>query len=89
MGREDLVELTELLRRTRHDRPPTVSDFTEVDDDVTFTMAISGSDPDSSGRVTVDSRTTYRFRDDKVIDVWQERPQGLSDAVQMAGVDLG
>lgn len=88
MGREDLIALTDLLRRTRRDRQTQVSDFTEEGDLVSFVMSIVASDTDSSDQVTVNTRTTYRFRGDKVIDVWQEDPAGLEDAVRAAGVQF-
>ena len=85
IGREDLVTLTDLLRRTREDRATTVSDFTEDGDDVSFVMTISATDGESAG---VDSRTTYRFRGDKVVDVWQEDPRKLEVIVRAAGIPL-
>ena len=85
IGRDQLVALTDLLRRTRADRTTQVSDFSEEGDDVSFSMAIRSTDDATS---SVDSRTTYRFRDDKVIDVWQEDPSNLEVIVRAAGIPL-
>lgn len=85
MGREDLTMLTELLRRTRHDRTMNVSDFEEDGDNVSFVMTISSAGDDAAA---VNSRTTYRFRDDKVVDVWQEDPTKLETIVRAAGIHV-
>ena len=63
-----------------------MSDFTEEGDDVSFLMTITSSDDPNA---SVGTRTTYRFRDDKVIDVWQEDPSKLEVIVRAAGIPLG
>lgn len=85
MGRDELIALTDLLRRSRQDRVTSVSDFTEEGDDVSFLMTIGSADDDTQ---SVASRTTYRFRDDKVVDVWQEDSTNLEVIVRAAGISL-
>ncbi len=88
MGRDHLVTLCDLLRRTRHDRKTLVSDFTEDGDDVSFVLYIVGTDPVTKHEVSVSTRTQYRFRDDKVVEIWQDNAAGVENAVRAAGVRL-
>lgn len=89
MGRDALVTLCDLLRRTRHDRKTLVSDLTEDGDDVSFVLHIVGTDPVTGHGVSVSTRTTYRFRGDLVSEIWQDDPAGVERAVRAAGVRLG
>lgn len=88
MGQSELIVLCELLRRTRHDRVTTVEEFTEDGDDVSFVLRIAGTDPVTRHQVSVSTRTSYRFRDGKVVEVWQENPSQVEQAVRAAGVRL-
>lgn len=88
MGRDHLVTLCDLLRRTRHDRKTLVSDFTEDGDDVSFVLYIVGTDPVTKHEVSVSTRTRYRFRGDKVVEIWQDNAAGVENAVRAAGVRL-
>lgn len=89
MGRDHLTTLCDLLRRTRHDRKTLVTDFEEDGDDVSFVLYIVGTDPVTQHEVAVSTRTKYRFRNDEVVEIWQENPAGVEDAVRAAGVRLG
>ena len=89
MGRAELIILCDLLRRTRHDRKTLVSDFVEDGDDVSFVLNIVGTDPATGQGVSVSTRTTYRFRDDLVSEIWQDNASGVENAVRAAGVRLG
>lgn len=86
MGRDQLVTLCDLLRRTRHDRKTLVSDFTEDGDEVSFVLYIVGTDPVTRHEVSVSTRTRYRFRDDRVVEIWQDNAAGVERAVRAAGV---
>jgi len=86
MGRDALVTLCDLLRRTRHDRTTMVSRFEEEGDDVSFVLYIVGTDPITKHEVSVSTRTKYRFEDGEVVEVWQENPAAVEDAVRAAGV---
>lgn len=88
MGRPELITLCDLLRRTRHDRTTTVEEFEEDGDDVSFVLYIVGRDPVTGHEVSVGTRTTYRFGDGKVVEVWQEDPSQVEQAVRAAGVRL-
>jgi hypothetical protein len=88
MGRPELITLCDLLRRTRHDRTTTVQEFDEDGDDVSFVLYIAGKDPVTGHEVSVGTRTKYRFRDDEVVEVWQEDPSQVEQAVRAAGVRL-
>lgn len=88
MGRDHLVILCDLLRRTRHDRKTLVSDFTEEGDDVSFVLYIVGTDPVTRHEVSVSTRTRYRFRGDQVVEIWQDNAAGVENAVRAAGVRL-
>ena len=88
MGREHLVILCDLLRRTRHDRKTLVSDFAEDGDDVSFVLYIVGTDPVTRHQVSVSTKTRYRFSGDKVIEIWQDNAAGVENAVRAAGVRL-
>lgn len=88
MGRPALVALCQLLRRTRHDRVTSVTEFTEDGDEVSFVLVIRGTDPATEHEVSVSTRTTYRFEDDHVVEVWQENPLQVEQAVRAAGVRL-
>lgn len=88
MGRHALVALCQLLRRTRHDRTTNVAEFTEDGDTVSFVLFIVGTDPATGHQVSVSTRTTYRFEDDHVVEVWQEDPSQVEQAVRAAGVPL-
>lgn len=88
MGRPELITLCDLLRRTRHDRTTTVEEFEEDGDDVSFVLRIVGKDPVTGHEVSVGTRTRYRFLDDKVVEVWQDDPSQVEQAVRAAGVRL-
>lgn len=88
MGREHLITLCDLLRRTRHDSRALVSDFEEDGDIVSFTLYIVGTDPVTRHGVSVSTRTRYRFRGDQVVEIWQDNAAGVEDAVRAAGVRL-
>jgi hypothetical protein len=85
MGREGLISLCDMLRRTRHDQTTMVSGFDEQDDTVSFVLYIVGVDPVTRHEVAVSTRTTYRFRDDAVVEVWQENPAAVEAAVRATG----
>lgn len=88
MGFHPLVALCQLLRRTRHDRTTSVAEFEEDGDTVSFVLVIVGTDPATGHKVEVSTRTTYRFEDEKVVEVWQENPAQVEQAVRAAGVKL-
>jgi hypothetical protein len=88
MGREDLITLCDLLRRTRHDRSTLVTRFEEDADKVSFVLYIVGTDPVTRHEVAVSTRTQYRFLNDRVVEVWQEDPAALEAAVRAAGVRI-
>lgn len=88
MGRDGLVALCDLLRRTRHDQATMVSNFAEAGDKVSFILYIVGTDPATKHEVSVSTSTEYRFVDDKVVEVWQENPGGIEETVLAAGVRL-
>ena len=88
MGRPALIKLCELLRRTRHDRVTNVAEFREEDDVVSFILYIVGTDPATGHKVSVSTRTQYRFDGDLVVEVWQEDPAQTEQAVRAAGVTL-
>jgi hypothetical protein len=88
MGRDQLVALCDMLRRTRHDRKTLVSDLEEDGNDVSFVLYIVGTDPATHHQVSVSTHTKYRFEGDKVVEIWQENPAGVEDAVRAAGVRL-
>jgi predicted SnoaL-like aldol condensation-catalyzing enzyme len=88
MGRPELITLCDLLRRTRHDRTTTVEDFVADGDVVSFVLYIRGKDPVTGHEVSVGTRTRYRFEDDEVVEVWQEDPSQVEQAVRAAGVRL-
>lgn len=88
MGRPELVMLSNLLRRTRHDSTTSVEEF-EVDGDVvSFVLHIHAEDPITGHTVTVGTRTYYRFEDDQVIEAWQDDPSQTEQAVRAMGVRL-
>ena len=64
---------------------PMVSQFEEKDDTVSFILYIVGTDPVTKHEVAVSTRTMYRFRDDKVVEVWQEDPAAVEAAVRATG----
>ncbi len=86
MGRDQLITLCDLLRRTRHDRKTLVTDFEEDGDIVSFVLYIVGTDPVTGHEVSVSTQTEYRFDGDYVAEVWQENPEALEAAVRAAGV---
>jgi hypothetical protein len=86
VGRDELVALCDLLRRTRHDRRTLVTEFEENGDDVSFVLRIVGTDPVSGHEVSVGTRTDYRFRGDLVSEIRQENPDGVERAMRAAGV---
>jgi hypothetical protein len=88
MGRDALITLCDLMRRLRHGQSALVTRFEEADDDVSFVLTIVGTDPTTGHEVSVSTRTEYRFLDDKVIEVWQEDPAAVENAVRAAGVRL-
>ena len=88
MGRDALITLCDLMRRLRHGQSTLVTRFEEEDDDVSFVLHLVGTDPTTGHEVSVSTRTEYRFLDDKVIEVWQEDPAAVENAVRAAGVRL-
>ncbi len=88
MGRPALVALCQLLRRTRHDRTTSVAEFRDDGDTVSFVLVIVGTDPATGHQVAVGTRTRYRFEDDLVVEVWQDDPSQVEQAVRAAGVRL-
>ena len=88
MGREALTSLCDLLRRIRHGQSTLVTRFEEDGDDVSFVLFIVGTDPITGHEVSVSTRTKYRFADDEVVEVWQENPAALEEAVRAAGVRI-
>lgn len=88
MGRDALITLCDLMRRLRHGQSTLVKRFEEEDDNVSFVLYIVGTDPTTGHEVSVSTRTEYRFLDDKVIEVWQEDPAAVENAVRAAGVRL-
>jgi hypothetical protein len=88
MGRDGLITLCDLIRRTRHDRTTAVTDFREDGDTVSFVLFIIGKDPVTGHEVSVSTRTEYRFDGDQVVEVWQENPLAVENAVRAAGVQL-
>lgn len=88
MGRGALITLCDLMRRLRHGQSTLVTHFEEKGDDVSFVLQIVGTDPITGHEVSVSTRTKYRFLDDIVIEVWQEDPAAVENAVRAAGVRL-
>lgn len=88
MGRDELISLCDLMRRLRHGQSTLVTQFQEEGDNVSFVLYIVGTDPTSGHQVSVSTRTEYRFRDEKVIEVWQDDPAAVENAVRAAGVRL-
>ena len=88
MGRDGLVTLCELIRRTRHDRTTAVTEFREDGDTVSFVLFIIGKDPVTGHEMSVSTRTDYRFDGDQVVEVWQENPAAVENAVRAAGVRI-
>lgn len=88
IGLDQFIALCDLMRRTRHDRRALVTEFDEDDDVVSFVLYLVGTDPVTGHNASVSTRTHYRFKDDKVVEVWQEDPQGVEDAVRAAGVQV-
>lgn len=88
MGQDGLITLCDLIRRTRHDRTTAVSDFQEEGDVVSFVLFIIGKDPVTGHEVSVSTKTEYRFDGDEVVEVWQENPLAVENAVRAAGVRL-
>lgn len=86
MGRDELVTLCDLLRRIRHDQATMVTKFKEDGETVEFVLYIVGTDPITRHEVSVSTRTVYRFEGDRVVEVWQENPAAVEDAVRAAGV---
>ena len=88
MGRDALVTLCDLLRRIRHDQATMVTRFEEEGDKVSFVLYIVGTDPITGHEVSVSTRTEYRFVGDKVVEVWQDDPAAVENAVRAAGVRI-
>lgn len=88
MGRDHLVSLCDLLRRTRHDQATMVSHFREDGDLVSFILHVVGTDPVTGHEVALSTRTKYRFEDDQVVEVWQDNPASVEEAVRATGVRL-
>jgi hypothetical protein len=88
MGRDALTSLCDLLRRIRHGQSTLVTQFEEGGDEVSFVLYLVGKDPITGHEVSVSTRTKYRFVDDRVVEVWQENPAALEEAVRAAGVRI-
>ena len=65
-----------------------VTQFTEDGDDVSFVLYIVGRDPITGHEVSVSTKTEYRFEGDRVVEVWQENPAAVENAVRAAGVRI-
>ena len=65
-----------------------VTEFREDGDTVSFVLFIIGKDPVTGHEVSVSTRTKYRFDGDQVVEVWQENPLAVENAVRAAGVQL-
>lgn len=89
MGRDHLILLCDLLRRTRHDRKTLVTDFVEDGDVVSFVLYIVGTDPVTRHEVSVSTETRYRFEGNRVVEIWQDNAAGVENAVRAAGVRIG
>lgn len=88
VGRNELVALCDLLRRTRHDQTTMVSNFEESGDEVTFVLYVVGTDPMTGHEVSLSTETRYRFEGDQVVEIWQENPAAVEEAVRAAGVRI-
>lgn len=88
MGQEHLISLCDLLRRTRHDQATMVSHFQEDGDLVSFVLYVVGTDPVTGHEVSLSTRTQYRFEGDKVVEVWQDNPAAVEEAVRAMGIRL-
>ena len=87
MGRRELIMLSNLLRRTRHNSTVSVEDFEADGDTVSFRLHIHAEDPVTGHTVTVGTRTYYRFGDDDlVVEAWQDDPSQTEQAVRAMGV---
>lgn len=86
IGLEDFITLCDLMRRTRHGQKALVTEFEEEGDVVSFVLYLVGTDPVTGHEASVSTRTNYRFSGDKVVEVWQEDPAGVENAVRAAGV---
>ena len=88
MGRPELIKLSNLLRRTRHDSTVSVEDLESDGDTVSFVLHIHAEDPITGHTVSVGTRTFYRFDEDEVVEVWQDDPSQTEQAVRAMGVRL-
>jgi hypothetical protein len=86
IGIDDFITLCDLMRRTRYDDKAIVSDFEEDGDDVSFVLYLVGVDPVTGHEATVSTRTHYRFSGGKVVEIRQEDPAGVENAVRAAGI---
>jgi hypothetical protein len=88
MGRDHLVSLCDLLRRTRHDQATMVSHFEEDGDTVAFVLYVVGTDPVTGHEVSLSTRTKYRFEGEQVVEIWQDNPASVEEAVRAMGIRL-
>ena len=89
IGIGDFITLCDLMRRTRHDDKALVTSFSEDGDVVSFVLYLVGVDPVTGHEAAVSTPTHYRFSGDKVVEIWQEDPAGVENAVRAAGIHVG
>lgn len=89
IGIDDFITLCDLMRRTRHGDKVLVTDVREEDDVVSFVLYLVGRDPVTGHEAAVSTPTHYRFSGDEVVEIWQEDPAGVENAVRAAGIRVG
>lgn len=89
IGIEDFITLCDLMRRTRYDDKALVTSFSEDGDVVSFVLYLVGVDPVTGHEAAVSTPTHYRFSGDRVVEIWQEDPAGVENAVRAAGIHVG
>ncbi len=89
IGIGDFITLCDLMRRTRYDDKALVTSFSEDGDVVSFVLYLVGVDPVTGHEAAVSTPTHYRFSGDKVVEIWQEDPAGVENAVRAAGIHVG
>ena len=89
IGIDDFITLCDLMRRTRHGDKVLVSDVDEEGDVVSFVLYLVGRDPVTGHDAAVSTPTHYRFSGDEVVEIWQEDPAGIENAVRAAGIHVG
>ena len=89
IGIRDFIILCDLMRRTRYDDKALATNFAEEGDVISFVLYLVGVDPITGHEAAVSTPTHYRFSGDKVVEVWQEDPAGVENAVRAAGIRVG